>query len=113
MKKIIVTIVLALLFGGTSFVSANELKPRKSYVSINQELTTLLNPKSEVGVLENDVIIRVKVTINANNEIVVLKTNSNNLELNNYINEKLNYKKLSTNELEMYGMYEFEINFKS
>lgn len=113
MKKLIVTIVLVLLFGGTSLVSANELKPRKSYVDIHQELTTLLNPKSEVGVLENDVIIRVKVTINANNEIIVLKTNSNNLELNSYINEKLNYIKLSTNELEMYGMYEFEINFKS
>ena len=113
MKKLIVSIALVLLLGSTSFVSANELKPKKSYEGTNQELTTLLTPVSAVGELENNQIIRVKVMITDNNEIVVLQTNSNNLELNNYIKEKLNYKKLSSNELVLNNRYEFEINFKS
>lgn len=113
MKKLILSIALVLLLGTTTFVSANELKPKKSYEGTAQELTTFLKPSFEVGELENDVLVRVKVMITANNEIVVLQTNSNNLELNNYIKERLNYKSLSTNELEVDNSYVFEINFKS
>lgn len=113
MKKLILSIALVLLSGSTSFLSANELKSKSSFVGTNQELTTLLNPEFPVGELENDVLVVVKIMINAKNEIVVLKTNSNNLELNDYILEKLNSKKLLSNELKKDKSYEFKINFTS
>lgn len=113
MKKLILSIALVLLTASPSLLFANELKTESSFVGTNQELTTLLNPEFPVGELENDVLVVVKIMINSKNEIVVLKTNSNNLELNDYIVEKLNSKKLLSNELKKDKSYEFKINFTS
>lgn len=112
MKKLILSIAI-LLFMGTTFVSANELNPKKSYESTTQELSKLLNPTSAVGVLDKEVLIKVKIRITQNHEIVVLNTNSNNFELNKYIKEKLNYRMLESNELDVNGDYVFVVNFKS
>jgi hypothetical protein len=112
MKKLILSIAV-LLFMGTTFVSANELNPKKSYERTTQELSKLLNPTSAVGELDNDVLIKVKIRITQNHEIVVLNTNSNNFELNGYIKEMLNYRMLESNELAVNSDYVFEVNFKS
>jgi hypothetical protein len=113
MKKLFLSIAQVLLFASTTLISANELKSKTSFQGTNQELTTLLTPESPVEELEHDVTIVVKIRITANNEIIVLKTNSNNLELNDYIIEKLNHKKLFSNELAKENYYEFKINFTS
>jgi hypothetical protein len=112
MKKLILSIVLT-LFVGIVFVSAKELKPKKSYSRANQEISNLLTPSSAVGELENQVIVKVKIRITANNEIVVLETNTPIEELNDYIIESLNYKKLNSSELEIDNEYVFDVNFKS
>ncbi|WP_418263250.1 hypothetical protein [Flavobacterium faecale] len=112
MKKISLSIVCLLLLC-TALVSANELKPKKTNSKVFQELTTFLTPQSSVGELENETVVKVKIRINANNEIVVLQTDSFNEELNNYINESLNFKKLKTDELLIDTIYVFDVNFQS
>lgn len=112
MKNLKLSIALLLLMS-TAFISVKGENPKKSFVSINKELTTLLIPTTEVGLLDKDEFVKVKIVITQNNEIVVLHTNSDNNELNNYIKSSLNYKKLTTNELEREMNYEFEIRFKA
>lgn len=112
MKKLILSIAI-LLFMGTTFVSANELNPKKSYKRTTQELSKLLNPTSAVGELDNGVLVKVKIRITQNHEVVVLDTNSNNFELNRYIKEMLNYRMLKSNELAVNDDYVFVVNFKS
>ena len=112
MKKLMVSVVVT-LFMSIVFVSANELKPKKNYFKANQELANLLTPSSSVGELESQVVVKVKIRITANNEIVVLETNTDIAQLNDYIIENLNYKKLSSSELEIDNEYVFNVNFKS
>jgi hypothetical protein len=112
MKKLILSTVVA-LFMSISFVSANELKPKKNYVEIREELSELLYSTTPFSELEKEILVKVEIRITSNNEIVVLRTNSIDVEINNYIKDKLNYKKLSTNELEIDKNYVFQINFKS
>ncbi|WPR71236.1 hypothetical protein SLW70_15030 [Flavobacterium sp. NG2] len=112
MKKLMLSVVLTFIVG-IVFVSAKELKPKKSYLRANQEISNLLIPSSAVGELESPVVVKVKIRITANNEIVVLETNSSISELNDYIIENLNYQRLTSSDLEIDKEYVFDVNFKS
>ncbi|KDN56115.1 hypothetical protein [Flavobacterium seoulense] len=98
MKKLILSVVVT-LFLTTAFAAE---KPAKDPVALNdtyKEITKLLNNYSSFSGLEQDVIVKVRITINENNEIVVLSTNAANEDLNYYIKNTLNYQKLSSAEL--------------
>ncbi|WP_418263560.1 hypothetical protein [Flavobacterium faecale] len=112
MKKTVVLLVVAMIMNVT-FVSAKILNPRKNYTSTTQELTELLNPSVAMGVLENDVQVKVKVLVTETGELVVLQTVTENVDLSNYIKETLNYKKLSSSELTPGKEYVFEVKFKA
>lgn len=112
MKKSLGLLVVAMVLN-VSFASASDLKIEKSYVKTNQEFARFLEPSFGNGELENDVIVKVRVYVTANNEIVVLQTNTENVELANYIKETLNYKKLTSDELVSGRNYVFNVNFKA
>ncbi|MGA9638362.1 hypothetical protein [Flavobacterium sp.] len=112
MKKSVVLLVIALIMN-VAFVSAKELNPRKSYLETTEEITSLLNPSVATKVLGKNAVVRVKVLITATGDIIVLETNAKNEKSKNYIQDNLNYKKLSKNELEAGNDYIFEINLKS
>lgn len=112
MKKLIVLLVFALSMN-VAFVSAKELGPKKTYMVTANELASLLSPTMPVGELESDLIVKVKVMITENNEIIVLGTNTDNEALTTYIEKNLNYIKLSSNELSPGKNYVFEVKFKS
>lgn len=112
MKKLVVLLVFALSMN-VAFVSAKELGPKKSYMVTANELTTLLNPTVPVVELESDLVVKVKLMLTENNEIIVLETNTEIEELTTYIEKNLNYVKLSSNELSPGKKYVFEVKFKS
>ena len=112
MKKLVVLLVFALSMN-VAFVSAKELGPKKTYMVTANELASLLSPTMPVGELEADLIVKVKVMITENNEIIVLGTNTDNEALTAYIEKNLNYIKLSSNELSPGKNYVFEVKFKS
>ena len=98
MKKLILSVVVT-LFLTTAFAAE---KPAKDLVALNntfKEITKLLNNYSSFSVLDQEVVVKVRIAINENNEMVVLSTNSTNEDLNSYIKSTLNYKKLSAEEL--------------
>ncbi|GIZ10122.1 hypothetical protein [Flavobacterium sp. UMI-01] len=111
MKKSIVLLVIAAMMNVT-FVSAKVLDPRKSYASTAQELSSFLVPSASVGTLENEEVVTVEFLLTLTGDIVVINAKTENEDLSEYIKEKLNYKKLSTNELTPGHRYKFEVNFK-
>ncbi|MDQ5930639.1 MAG: hypothetical protein QG594_2427 [Bacteroidota bacterium] len=112
MKKLVILLVAALFMSVVS-VNAKELKPKKAFATTTLEITSLLNPTSAVGILDFDQTVKVKIMISDKKEIMVLETSTENVELSNYIKEKLNLKKLSTTELQEGVAYDFEVNFKA
>ncbi|MCG9793240.1 hypothetical protein [Flavobacterium algicola] len=112
MKKLVLSLVVA-LFANVALVSAKDMYPKKSYVKVNQELSSLLNPSYAVGLLEESEVVKVKILVTEAGDIVVLQADTKNEALDYYIKESLNYKKFSTNELTPGAHYEFMVNFKS
>jgi hypothetical protein len=112
MKNSLVLLVIALIMN-VSFVSAKESKLESKFVKTNKEFQAFLTPSSSsVTELENDVVVRVRVYVNSNREIVVMHTNAENNEIANYIKETLNNKKLTSDELAGQS-YVFNVNFKA
>lgn len=112
MKKTVVLLVVALI-ANVVFVSAKEMYPKKSYVKVTQELSSLLNPSSAIGVLDVNEVVRVKILVTETGAIVVLHAATENVALENYIKDSLNFKKFATNELSLGSRFEFIVNFKS
>jgi len=100
MKKLILSAVVT-LFLTTAF--AAEKSPNNPTASLNEtykEITKMLNSYPTFTGLEQDVLVKVRIAINENHEIVVMSTNTTNESLNYFIKNTLNYQKLSTAELE-------------
>ncbi|WP_418263559.1 hypothetical protein [Flavobacterium faecale] len=110
MKKSIVLLVIAMMMNVT-FVSAKVLDPRKSYESTAQELSCFLKSSTVNGVVDFNEVVLIKFLVTETGDIVVLNAATENKKLAEYIKEKLNYRKLATNELTAGHSYEFEINF--
>lgn len=112
MKKVSLGLVVVLIMC-TAFVSANSIKPKKTYSKVSTELAALLVPTVTYNQLDEATIVKVRFRINASNEVVVLETNTDNAELNAFIMESMHYKRLTTTELSTETDYIFDINFQS
>ena len=93
-SKKIKTILLAVVIATSSVLSAST-EPVKEAVKtiITEEVSNLLkNPTFEVT---KELLADVRLTINKNNEMVVLSVDSESEQVVNYIKSRLNYNKLS------------------
>jgi len=97
MKNTFKVLLLAVAFTFSSVLTAStEPVPTKADLSspLSVEIGKLLkNPKFLV---DQDMIAKVKVTINEDNEIVVLSVDSESEELEGFIKVRLNYHVLSS-----------------
>ncbi|MES2238624.1 MAG: hypothetical protein V4497_00040 [Bacteroidota bacterium] len=98
MKKLILSVVVT-LFLSSAFAADKPLDAPASLNETYKELASLLNTSANFSGLEQDVVVKVRIAINENHEIVVLSTNTTNSDLNYYIKNTLNYQKLSSEEL--------------
>ncbi len=87
------TLLLVVAITFSSVVSANTETTPKETKAITKEISKLLkSPKID---LTKEVLVYVKITMNDQNEMVVLSTDSKNKEVIRYIKKRLNYNKLS------------------
>ena len=99
MKKLILSVVVT-LFLTTAFAAE---KPSNDPAALNEtykEIAKMLNNYPTFTGLDQDVVVKVRIAVNENHEIVVMSTNTTNSDLNYYIRNTLNYQKLFANELE-------------
>ncbi len=92
--KTIKTLLLMVAITFSSVLFAATAPKTEAPSSLNEEIAKLLkNPQFEV---EQDVQAIATITINKNNEIVVLSVDTENDEFKNFITNRLNYNKVSS-----------------
>ncbi|MFT5216151.1 MAG: hypothetical protein ACI83H_001271 [Glaciecola sp.] len=86
------TLLLAVLITASSVLSASNEDKKADSVVITEEIGKLLKDPSFL--VDKDIVADVTLTLNKNNEIVVLSVDSNELYVENFIKSRLNYKEL-------------------
>lgn len=86
------TLLLAVLITASSVLSASNEDKKADSVVITEEIGKLLKDPSFL--VDKDIVVDVTLTLNKNNEIVVLSVDSNELYVENFIKSRLNYKEL-------------------
>lgn len=110
MKKLFLSVIVT-LFMNTAFAAVGSPNWDKDYEKTFKELAELLNTYSNFESLREEVVVKVKIAINENHEIVVMSTDAANSELSYYIKNSLNYQKLTANELEIGNKLVFLVKF--
>lgn len=112
MKKLFLSAIVS-LFVSSAFASSINEDPTVVLSKTTKELSQLLNKSYSEDVLEKEELVKVTFTVNELHQLVVLQVNSNNSEIQSYVKQALNYKKLSSNELIIGKDYVFEVRFKN
>ena len=110
MRKLFLSAV-ATLFLTTAFAAEKPSNNPEDYNKTYKEITKMLNAYPAFSGLEGDVLVKVRIAINEHHEMVVMSTNATNEELNYYIKNTLNYKKLTANDLEAGNGLVFLVKF--
>lgn len=83
-------LAVAIIASGTLYASDDDKKADS--VVITEEIGKLLKDPSFL--VDKDIVANVTLTLNKNNEIVVLSVDSNELYVENFIKTRLNYKEM-------------------
>lgn len=110
MKKLFLSVIVS-LFMSTAFAADKSPSTAKNFDETYRELTKLLNTYPNFSGLDEDVVVKVRIAINENHEIVVMSTDTINEDLNYYIKNTLNYQKLFADELKVGKGLVFLIKF--
>lgn len=93
--KQIKTLLLAVAITASGVLSASNEDKKADSVVITEEIGKLLKDPSFL--VDKDIVASVTLTLNKNNEMVVLSVDSKESYVENYIKSRLNYKELPTN----------------
>ena len=109
-KKIILSLTMLFAFASATF--ANDANPTSTTATADamKEITSIVKDIEIDFEKLNTSIVNVQFMINANNEIVVLRTSSD--ELDRRIKGSLNYTELKSRNLEINKVYILPIKFE-
>lgn len=91
MKKL-KTLLLVVAITVSGVLSASSVDKKDDSVVITDEIGKLL--KNPSFFVDKDIVADVTITLNKNNEMVVLSVDSNEQYVNDFIKSRLNYKEL-------------------
>ncbi|GEL09369.1 hypothetical protein SAMN05192550_1635 [Flavobacterium glycines] len=111
MKKLFLSVIVALFMSSAFAATGTPTAKSNSYGETFKELTKLLNTYPKLEDFGDEVVVKVKIAINENHEIVVMSTNTSNEDLKEYIKNTLNYQKLLADELEVGNGLVFMVRF--
>ena len=86
-------LIVALTFSTVLVASTNVEDKRAESVAITEEIGKLLQNPSFL--VDEEITAKVMVTLNKNNEFVVLSVETDEIYVENFIKSRLNYKELS------------------
>ena len=87
-------VVVALTFSGALFANTTSEDLKTESATITEQVQKLL--KNPNFLVEDEIVANVKITLNKNNEMVVLSVDSENNKIGEFVKNRLNYNKLST-----------------
>jgi len=111
MKNLFLSVIVA-FFVSSSFATTINEEPKVVLVKTTKELSHLLNSRIIEGFLEQNQRVKVLFTVNELHQIVVLRVNSNNLDLHYFVTSSLNYKILKSMELKVGENYSVDLDFR-
>ena len=85
-------LIVALTFSSVLVASTNAEDKRSESVAITEEIGKLLQNPSFL--VDEEITANVRITLNKNNEFVVLSVETKNIYVENFIKSRLNYQKL-------------------
>ncbi|SEB41682.1 hypothetical protein SAMN04489761_0582 [Tenacibaculum sp. MAR_2009_124] len=111
MKSIFNSLLIAVALFVSVGAYANDKTPKKTN-ALRSEIVELIGKKVPMNAKEN-FIVRVSFVVNNQNELVVVDVISKNKEVNSYIKNKINYKKVSSaSEVKNQEIYILPIKIK-
>jgi hypothetical protein len=108
MKNFIIVVAIALF---TLNVSATE-NPIKPSEELRTEIVDLIGYESPFDFENKEYTVEVIFTVNSKSEIIVIYSNSPNLETEKFIKGKLNYKKVNYKVTKEGELYLLPLKFK-
>jgi hypothetical protein len=112
MKNVILSIVVV-LFMNVMFANVRVLDPKIKLRKTEIEISRLLNSYPYFKELKNQVLVKVTITLNDDDEVVVVGIDSKDEDVENYVRLKLNFKKLVSRELKKGKKYVFPLRFQN
>jgi hypothetical protein len=106
LKKLLMVVVLVV----TASALASNKKPVHFEKAVEEIVAILGKPSFEVT--KQDLVAQFVITINSDNEIVVLSVDTNKQEVEQFIKSRLNYKKVSSTELKKGRVYKVPLRVK-
>ena len=85
-------LALALVIGTASLFAANGEDPKEANKKIRSQIVNLLQAPDFV--IENEMTVEITFTFSSQGEVVVLKVESRDKNILNYVRDNLNYKKV-------------------
>lgn len=110
MKNLIVVVVALLM--NTTIMSAKNFNSAEDLPNAVKKVVKLLAATRFDEELEKEVVVKVEVKVNADNEIVVLRVGTDNSSIKRFIADHLNYKKIEAGQLKQGSEYAFYVTFK-
>lgn len=92
---------------------ANEIKPPlKNTENLRSEIISILGNKAPFSI-DQTIKAEVVFTVTDANELVVISVNSDSIEFNSYVKNKLNYKKIQIKGLKTRSFYTLPVTVKT
>lgn len=113
MKKLkSIIAILAIALATTFSANATEKEPETVNSKLRAEVVKHLGDKLPF-VVKDDCKAKVSFMLNNNNEIIVIDVDTKVTAFNNYVKNKLNYKKIKTSGLEKGEIYKIPVKLNS
>ncbi len=107
MKKFI--IVAVALFTFNIVAAENPIKPSEE---LRSDIVQLIGTESPFDFEKDESTVEVIFTVNSKNEIIVLYADTKNQEMENFIKNKLNYKKVNFKDHKNGELFLLPVKFK-
>lgn len=107
MKKLIIVVAVSMLGIVKSFAN-NEIKGPEQ--TLRNEIATLL--KSPEFTIENELTAKIQFTVNHKGEIVVLAVDADNIAVESFVKNRLNYKKVDTGTRTSSKIFKVDLRIK-
>jgi len=102
MKKLIVFTLVTVF--GTTMMFASDTYGKTPESDLRDEIVALLNAP-QFDLEKEEILAEVQFTLNAKNEIVVLSVDSENVQIDTYVKNELNYRKLENSNYKKGKVY--------
>ena len=114
MKKVqylFVALLATLFFTTTAIANTSNVSPESS---LRAEIVDLIEaPSADILLGEECCVADMRLMVNRDNELIVVDTGTKNAQLDKYLKSKLNYKKVTTSDIQYFNFYFIKVEFRS